>query len=80
MSQTKISKLTLQRETLIPLTPDELEDINGGTSAFTRTIIQASKAYCGPVAKWVTQNVCVPASQAVCTTILPHGNGGGQGQ
>ncbi len=76
MSQNKITKLTLQRETIIPLTPDELDDVNGGTSAtVVKTIVEVTKRVCIPVSK----NLCVPISQAICPTGKCFG-GGGQGQ
>lgn len=47
MKKQSIKKLTLQRETLVPLQSNELVDVNGGTlGAITRTIVQATKNLC----------------------------------
>ena len=70
----KTKKLTLSRETLLPLVNGELADVQGGatpvaaSAAVTlRVCVPASRATCGQAAKWVTKNVCVPASIAVAT-------------
>jgi hypothetical protein len=64
---TKIKKLSLQRESLTPLTASELDDVHGGTwTAVARTIV--------PVTKWLTRNACPSVAIELTTKLLPGGN------
>jgi hypothetical protein len=50
MKKTTLKKLDLQRETLVPLQPNELVEVNGGTwSAIARSAVQVSKYLCTTV-------------------------------
>ena len=64
-------KLSLVRETLAPLSPSDLEDVNGGTnSAILRSAIK--------VTAWITRNACPSISIETVTRALGcNGNGGG---
>jgi hypothetical protein len=88
MKKTGIKKLTLNRETLMPLDSNDLEHVNGGASlsASVRATIKLSKASlqnCSRVvkegAKWVTRKMC-PASvlESVMETARRTGGGGEQ--
>ena len=52
-------KLNLNRETIRPLTPDALEDVNGGNaiSAVSKSAVKLSAQYCSKVAKSIWESV-----------------------
>jgi hypothetical protein len=52
-------KLNLSRETIRPLTPDSLEDVNGGNaiSAVSRSAVKLSQQYCSKVAKSIWKGI-----------------------
>ncbi len=45
----KNKKLSLNAQTIVPLTPDALTDVNGGTGGLIKTAVQVSKAVCTTV-------------------------------
>lgn len=45
-----LRKLSLNRETLVPLQSSDLEDVNGGTGALCRSAVRVSKAWCSQIA------------------------------
>jgi hypothetical protein len=49
--QNKLRKLSLQRETLVQLQMNDLEDVNGGTGALCRSVFTLSARYCSPVSR-----------------------------
>jgi hypothetical protein len=74
----KLRKLSLNRETLMPLDSTDLEQVNGGTSTIVKSTIKASQRYCSPASKWVTRNLCPSVvSEAVSESIRRTTGGGG---
>jgi hypothetical protein len=65
-----MKKLSLERETLAPLSSSELENVNGGTGALCRA------TWAG--IKWLTRNACPSITIETATRVLGcNGNGGG---
>ena len=52
-------KLNLNRETIRPLSPDALEDVNGGNavSAVSKSAVKLSAQYCSKVARSIWESV-----------------------
>lgn len=62
MSNGTIKKLSLNKETIRSLTPDQLEDVNGGTSTFTVVLTPSilSAATVGVAISWVAAKSSLP--------------------
>jgi hypothetical protein len=84
MKKTQIRKLTLNRETLMPLDNTDLENVNGGN--LVRSAIQASKAsiqHCSRVisqaSRWVSRQLSVASAiESAQETIRQTQGGNGQ--
>jgi hypothetical protein len=84
MKKTNIRKLTLNRETLMPLEANDLENVQGGN--IVRSAIEASKASIracskavSAVSRWVSRQACSAISiESVAETVrrTQGGNGG----
>jgi hypothetical protein len=65
----KLRKLSLNRETLVPLNSDQLDDVNGGVVVSTGTVT-VSVRFCSKIVEATKQ-----ASQAISQRICPGGGG-----
>ena len=71
----KLRKLSLNRETLLPLQSSDLEDVNGGTGALCRTAVKVSQRWCSVI---VQSTVEIVTRAVGCNG--GGGNNGGQPQ
>lgn len=65
-----MKKLSLDRETLAPLSTADLADVNGGTGGVIRATVAATK--------WLTRNACPSITIEAVTRLVCPGNGGGE--
>jgi hypothetical protein len=56
MKKTEIRKLSLNRETVMPLQDAELDHVHGGTLS---AVVRASRATCSQALRWVSKQVSI---------------------
>ncbi|MCW5804326.1 MAG: class I lanthipeptide [Deltaproteobacteria bacterium] len=81
MKKTELRKLSLNRETVMPLQDDQLQHVNGGN--VISAVSRASVRWCSQVSRWVSKQVSIASAVEVSQETIRRtagGGGGGGGQ